>query len=155
MGNLQGKYMDNLNLPAIECKFQIVDNRSMIFDFVRKKYVVLTPEEWVRQHFVHFLINELRYPRTLIKLEGGLRYNSMQRRSDIVIYNRSGKPHMIIECKASSVKISQRVFEQVAVYNKTLGAGFMVVTNGLAHFCCQIDHQSGSYRFMDHLPSFE
>lgn len=147
--------MDKLNLPEFECKIEKLNDKLVIFDFIRKKYVVLTPEEWVRQHFVHFLVTRFHYPKSLIRLEGGLRYNTLARRSDIVVYDRRAKPYMIIECKAASVNISQKVFKQVAAYNKTLGANFIVVTNGLVHFCCEIDHVNGNYQFLDAIPSFE
>jgi hypothetical protein len=146
--------MKPLNLPPFDYKIDNKAGKNAIFDMIRKKYVVLTPEEWVRQHFVHYLIDHLQYPKTLISIEGGLLYNRLQKRSDIVVYTRNTLPFMLIECKAPEVKISQRVFEQAAVYNQTLKASYVVVTNGMEHFCCQINHEKASSQFMNELPVY-
>lgn len=147
--------MEKLNLPEFEYKLHKTKGRLEIFDTIRKKFVVLTPEEWVRQHFVNFLVHHFKYPKSLIKLEGGLKYNTMRRRSDIVVYDRSAAPFMIVECKAASVAINQNVFNQAATYNKSLAAKYLVVTNGMVHYCCEINHHALSYRFLDELPTFE
>jgi hypothetical protein len=146
--------MKPLNLPQFDYKIEKKAGKNAIFDMIRKKYVVLTPEEWVRQHFVHYLIEHLQYPKTLISIEGGLQYNRMQKRSDIVVYTRNTLPFMLIECKAPEVKVSQRIFEQAAMYNQTLKAVYVVITNGLEHYCCQIDHENASYQFMNELPVY-
>ena len=145
--------MTPLNLPPFNHRLQQQEGITTIFDAIRKKYVVLTPEEWVRQHFIHYLI-QLEYPRTLISVEAGLRYNQMLRRSDVVVYDRTGAPFMVIECKAPSVSLSPKVFEQVAVYNQPLRAEYMAVTNGLEHYCCRMDYAAGSYAFVEALPKY-
>lgn len=147
--------MQPLNLPVFECDIQQNGDLKTIFDVLRKKHVVLTPEEWVRQNFVHYLINHLGYPKSLIKLERGHAYNTLQKRSDILVYSREGNAFMLIECKASNVKLGQNVFVQASVYNKTIRAPFLVVTNGMQHYCCRIDLENNSYKFLDQLPSFD
>ncbi len=146
--------MKTLNLPQFDCKIVNKEGKNTIFDCIRKKYIILTPEEWVRQHFVHYLIDHLQYPKTLINIEGGLQYNRMQKRSDILVYTRHTLPFMLIECKAPEVKINQRIFEQAAIYNQTLKASYVVVTNGLEHFCCHVDHENASSRFVNELPVY-
>ena len=146
--------MTALNLPAFRHQLQQQAERTTIFDAIRKKYVVLTPEEWVRQHFVNYLIHHLQYPKTLIRVEAGLRYNRTSRRSDIVVYSRQGAPFMVVECKAPAVALSTTVFEQVAVYNQSLRARYMTVTNGLEHYCCRMDYETGTYAFVETLPEY-
>ena len=146
--------MTALNLPPFPHQLQQQAGKTTIFDAIRKKYVVLTPEEWVRQHFIHYLISHLRYPRPLIKVEAGLHYNKMLRRSDVVVYRRDGVPFMIVECKAPAVPLSPAVFEQVAVYNQPLQAEYITVTNGLDHYCCRMDYATNSYTFMKALPPY-
>lgn len=127
--------MFKLNLPDFNPTIRKEDGKVWIFDIIRKKYIVLTPEEWVRQHFVHYLINHLKYPKTLFRIEGSLTYNKLQKRSDIVIHDREGKPWMLVECKAPNIKLTQKAFNQVAVYNMTIGARFVAVTNGMVQYC--------------------
>ncbi len=146
--------MISLNLPPYDYKTMQQHGKATIFDPIRKKYVALTPEEWVRQHFVNYLITHLSYPRSLVNVENGLTYNQMQRRSDIVVYNRQGQPFVLIECKAHTVAIKPQVFEQIALYNYTLKAKFIVITNGMQHYCCRIDHQQKTYHFEDGMPVF-
>src|SRR4051812_7298038 len=129
-----------LNLPEFEYKIREIEGKLYIFDVLRRKYVFLTPEEWVRQHFVHLLINEYQYPKSLLKNEGGLTYNRLTKRTDIVVYDREGKPFMVIECKGANIPISQSTFEQAAQYNHTLKAPYLTVTNGLQYYCVAIDH---------------
>lgn len=147
--------MTTLNLPSFAHQLQQHGGKTTIFDAIRKKYVALTPEEWVRQHFIHYLIQHLHYPRTLISVEAGLRYNRMLRRSDVVVYNRDGAPFMIVECKAPSVSLSPAVFEQIAVYNQPLRARYLTVTNGLEHYCCRMDYSTNAYAFMKTLPAYD
>lgn len=147
--------MISLNLPPFEHKICEREGKATIFDIIRKKYVALTPEEWVRQHFVHYLIWHLQYPRALINVESGLKFNQMKRRSDIIVHDRQGSPFMVVECKSHTQAIHPAVFEQIAVYNYTLKAKYVVITNGLQHYCCQIDHQQKSYTFTEQLPLFE
>ncbi len=143
-----------LNLPEYPLRIKQESNGTYIFDEVRKKFLVLTPEEWVRQHFVQFLIKEKKYPRSVIKLEGGLKLNSLQKRSDILLFNTAGEKIILVECKAPSVKISQAAFDQAARYNSIHRVKFIVVTNGLQHFCAEIDFGNGSYRFLEELPDY-
>ena len=146
--------MQELNLPPYEYRIQEIDGKTHIFDPLRKKLLVLTPEEWVRQHFVHFLIEHKNYPKSLIKCESGLVYNQLQKRTDIIVYDRNGKPFLLVECKAATVKIDQKVFNQVAIYNQTVKAPFICVTNGLKTFVCQINFEESSSVFLNHLPHF-
>lgn len=143
-----------LQLPPYPFKITDVNGRLMLFDEIRKKQVVITPEEWVRQHFVQYLINQKNYPKTLIKLEGGLRLNGMPRRSDIVVFNKHGDKILMVECKAPSVAITQKVFDQVARYNMAYKIDLLAVTNGLQHYYCTIDFVNESYRFIEELPAY-
>ena len=111
--------MIKLNLPAFDCVVKKEEGKFFILDIIRKKYLVLTPEEWVRQHFVNYLVTELKYPKALIKIEGGLTFNKLSKRSDIVVFNRNGEPWMIVECKSPNQKINQSTMRQASVYNHT------------------------------------
>lgn len=143
--------MIKLNLPAYDYKLKKADGKVWIFDGIRKKFVVLTPEEWVRQHFVHYLIYELSYPKALIKIEGGLHYNQLAKRSDIVVFNRAGNSWMIVECKAPEIELNQQVAQQVSVYNSTLKASYVVITNGLRHLCFEM---TGGIKSLSELPEY-
>lgn len=147
--------MTALNLPPFQHQLQRRAGKVAIFDIIRRKYVALTPEEWVRQHFVHYLIDQLAYPKSLISVETGLRYNQLARRSDVVVHDRAGAPFMVVECKAASVPLSPQVFEQVAVYSQSLRTRYLTVTNGLDHYCCRMDYATGTYAFQETLPEFE
>lgn len=147
--------MDVLNLPTCDIKVRRNGVKKEIFDPVRKRFVALTPEEWVRQHFVQFLMNERHVPAMLIGVEVSLKYNRLSKRSDIVVFDRMGQPSLAVECKASNVKIDQKVFDQLARYNMVLNVRYLVVTNGLAHYCCQIDKGKGTYTFLQDIPPFE
>jgi hypothetical protein len=149
--------MQQLHLPSFESRIRTsADGRSSeIFDVIRKKFVALTPEEWVRQHFVHYLNIQLGYPLSLISIERKLTYNGLTRRTDIVAYANDGKPKLIVECKAPAIKISQDVFDQAARYHLILPVPFLVLTNGLQHFCCTIDHEKQSYSFHEGIPSYK
>lgn len=127
----------------------------LIFDKLRKKYMVLTPEEWVRQHFVHFLIDEKKYPISLIAIEKQLTVNNLKKRSDILVFNSDGHPEIIVECKAPSIKITQDTFDQIARYNLKLKATFLVVTNGLEHFYCKMDLENETYIFLKEIPDYK
>jgi hypothetical protein len=147
--------MYKLNLPAFDSTLRKKEGKVYIFDNIRKKFIILTPEEWVRQHFINYLINHLHYPRSLFRIEGGLTYNQLQKRSDILLHDRSGKPWMLIECKSPDVKITQKVFNQVAVYNKTIGAPYVGVTNGLVQYCFQTKLPEASEEiFLKSFPAF-
>ncbi len=143
-----------LNLPPYPFKLTEHNGRLSIFDEIRKKEIILTPEEWVRQHFVQYLVQQLHYPKSLIKLEGGLKLNSMQRRSDITVFNPAGQRILMVECKAPSVSINQKVFDQIARYNKVHQVSLLAVTNGLQHYYCTIDTQQKSYQFIEELPEY-
>lgn len=143
-----------LNFPTYNFRIKEETGTYFIFDETRKKYLVLTPEEWVRQHVVQFIIREKGYPKSLIKLEGGLKLNSLQKRTDVVVYNTAGEKILLIECKAPSVKITQNVFDQIARYNIVHKVPLLFVSNGLEHFCCEIDFRAKNYKFIEHLPSF-
>ena len=147
--------MERLNLPEYQFKISSTDGRTQIFDGVRKKYVTLTPEEWVRQHFIEYLVHEKEVPRSLIAVEMSLKYHKLNKRSDIVVYSKSGAPALIVECKAPHIKINQNVFDQIARYNLALQVPYLVVTNGMEHFCCLIDREVRNYRFLDFLPDYE
>ncbi len=146
--------MQALNLPVIEAKTRAQNGRTEIFDPIRKKYVTLTPEEWVRQHFIQYLIHEKEVPASLIHVEASLKYNRLAKRSDLVIYTKTGTPCLVVECKAPEVKITQEVFDQVAIYNMTLKVDYLVVTNGLNHYACFIDHAKGTYIFLTEIPAY-
>jgi predicted type IV restriction endonuclease len=146
--------MYKLNLPSYTPTLKKEEGKVWIFDLIRKKYIVLTPEEWVRQHFINYLIVELKYPKSLFRIEGSLTYNKLQKRSDILVFDRNGKPWMLIECKSPTIKLHQKAFNQVAVYNMTLGAKYLAVTNGMAHFVCESATLGQEPRFLENFPEF-
>ena len=146
--------MHELNLPAYPFKVKTEKGKQFILDSIRKKYVTLTPEEWVRQHFTQYLVQQKKCPLSLISHELSLKYDRLNKRSDIVVHNKEGKPWLIVECKAPKVKINQEVFDQVAQYNYILKVEYLVVTNGLAHFCCKMDYTNNSYVFVQEVPPF-
>lgn len=146
--------MQKLNLPEIDAKLKKEEGKVWIFDIIRKKYVVLTPEEWVRQHFIHFLIYELKYPKSLFRIESSLTYNKLQKRSDILIFDRDGKPWMLVECKSADIRLSQNAFNQVAVYNMTVNAKYIAVSNGRIHFCCEAAKHGEASIFLNSFPQF-
>jgi len=143
-----------LALPPYPFKISDENGRLTLFDDIRKKHIVITPEEWVRQHFVQYLINQKQYPKTLIKLEGGLKLNGMAKRTDIVVFNPAGQKVLIVECKAPSVTIDQKVFDQVARYNITHKVPLLAVSNGLQHYYCHIDINNQQYKFIEDLPGY-
>ncbi|MER2997184.1 type I restriction enzyme HsdR N-terminal domain-containing protein [Pontibacter populi] len=146
--------MDALNLPPFEHKITKSGANYLIFDILRRKNIVLTPEEWVRQHFLHYLINDLLYPKSLISIERGTNYNKLQKRTDLCVYDNSGNPFLLVECKASYVPITQDVVKQVSVYNQTLKAKFVVITNGLAHYCWQVDFDTRQFQPLLEIPVY-
>jgi len=128
---------------------------KMLYDPLRRKYVTLTPEEWVRQHFVNYLTVFLGYPPGLIRIEASFRLHSMLRRADILVHDRAGEPVMIVECKAQQVKINQEVFDQVINYNFNYGVRYLVVTNGTEHFAGKINTEARTFELLDHIPDYE
>jgi hypothetical protein len=146
--------MIELNLPSYKFKVKSSENKRLIFDNIRKKYVVITPEEWVRQHYVSYLIFEKKYPQSLIAIEKQMLVNGLKKRTDILIFNREGKPEILVECKAPSIPITQTTFDQIARYNLKLKANFLIVTNGLQHFYCKMDFENECYLFLEDIPSY-
>lgn len=146
--------MQKLNLPDFNFKIKNSENKMLIFDNLRKKYLVLTPEEWVRQHFVHYLISKKKYPVSLIAIEKQLTLNTRKKRTDILVFNQLGTPELIVECKAPSVKITQDTFDQIARYNLKLNANYLIVTNGLTHFYCKMDFKNKTYIFLKDIPAY-
>jgi hypothetical protein len=143
-----------LNLPSYPFKITQRDGLHFIFDEIRKKHLVLTPEEWVRQHFIRYLIKEKNFPSILLQIEGGLSLNQTKKRSDILVYDNLGKKIMVIECKAPSVPITQATFDQAARYNSVYKAPWLAVTNGLNHYYAKIDHVNGAFIFVEELPDY-
>ncbi len=143
-----------LKLPPYPFKITEDNGKLTLFDDIRKKHILLTPEEWVRQHFVQYLINQKGYPKSLIKLEGGLKLHGKARRTDIVVFNNEGERILLIECKAPSVGIDQKVFDQVARYNMVHKVALLAVSNGLQHYYCRINFESRDYIFIEELPNY-
>ncbi len=143
-----------LNLPAYPFKIAEQENKLYLFDPIRKKNIIITPEEWVRQHFIQYLINQKKYPKTLIKLEGGHKLNGMAKRTDIVVFNTAGEKILLVECKAPSVNIDQKVFDQIAHYNLIQKVPLLAVTNGIQHVYCNIDFEKRDYKFIEDLPNY-
>ncbi len=146
--------MQKLSLPSYNFKLRQNNNNYEIFDSIRKKYISLSPEEWVRQNFIRFLVEEKKYPEMLIAVEKGITLNRMIRRPDIVIYDKTMKAKLIVECKAPSIKITQKTVDQVVRYNMALKVDYLVVTNGLVHYCIQINYKENKYNFINEIPDF-
>jgi hypothetical protein len=144
-----------LNLPPYPFKLTEEAGQLTLFDVIRKKNIIITPEEWVRQHFVQYLINQKNYPKALIKLEGGHKLYGMARRTDIVVHNNQGKKILLVECKAPSVTIDQKTFDQVARYNIVQKIELLAVTNGLQHYYCKINFEVGGFKFLQDLPNYD
>ena len=147
--------MQALNFPTYQFRIKSSENTNYIFDIIRKKYVVLTPEEWVRQHTVHFLINEKNFPKSLIAVEKQLKVNKLVKRFDVLVFNKEGLPEIIVECKSPNIKISQDTFDQIARYNLKLNANKLVVTNGIQHYFCKLDHEEQQYIFLEEIPKYK
>ena len=146
--------MQKLNLPDYKFRTKSEEGKTWIFDAIRKKFVVLTPEEWVRQNFIAYLNEEKKYPVSLMAVEKQIMVSGKQRRFDLVVYNRNGQPNLIVEFKAPSVKITQEAFDQVVRYNMVLKVKNVIVSNGLQHFACEIDYKNNSYRYLQEIPGF-
>lgn len=143
-----------LNLPPANLKFRREGDILSVFDPLRQKYVVLTPEEYVRQHFTSFLINRLNYPPSVMANEVGIKFNGTVKRCDTVVYNSDGTPLIIVEYKAPGISISQSVFDQIVRYNMKLKARYLVVSNGFQHFCCLNDYERDTYHFIPKIPEY-
>ena len=146
--------MQNLNFPTYSFRLKNSENNTHIFDVIRKKFVVLQPEEWVRQHCVQYLIQEKKYPISLINVEKVVLINGLKKRYDIVVFNPDGSLALVVECKAPKVKITQAAFDQIARYNLTLKAPYLMVTNGLNHYFCTMNHDLESFEFLESLPNY-
>lgn len=147
--------MQKLNFPQFEYRFKSTENKVSIFDVIRKKFIVLQPEEWVRQHCVHYLIKEKNYPKSLINVEKELNINGLKKRYDIVIFNSDGSILLIVECKSYEVIINQDTFDQIARYNLALNAEFLMVTNGINHYYCHMDTEAERYQFLRDIPNYK
>jgi hypothetical protein len=146
--------MQKLNLPEYSFRLKTSNGKDFIFDTLRKKFVRLTPEEWVRQNFVQFLLSEKNFSPSLTVLEALVKVNSNPQRADLVVFDRSGKPTLIAEFKAPDVKISQQTFDQIVRYNMQLQVRFLIVSNGLEHYCCTINYAENSYAYLPEIPVF-
>jgi hypothetical protein len=147
--------MFRLNLPQYEIKIGEKNGKRTIFDFLRRKYVTLTPEEWVRQHFTHYLTDHKGYPKGLMGNEVELRVGEKRLRCDTILYNKQGQPQMIIEYKAPTIQIQQKTFDQISVYNLLLHVDYLIVSNGLQHYCCKMDYDSQKYLFLKEIPDYQ
>jgi predicted type IV restriction endonuclease len=146
--------MQSLNFPAYTFRIKTEEQRNYIFDNIRKRYVILTPEEWVRQHLATYLTEEKKYPAALMAVEMSLKINKLERRADIVLFSRDGKPFMIVECKAPGVKVTQNTFDQAARYNMDMKVEYLVISNGLVHYCARLNHADHSWEFLKEIPGF-
>ena len=147
--------MQPLNLPSYPFNIQTKEQKKYIFDDFRKKFVRLTPEEWVRQHFVRYLVEEHHYPAALVAVEKELDFNRVHLRADAVVYSRKAEPLLLVECKAPDVPIGQEHFDQIVRYNMQLKVSYLMVTNGLQHYCVHLDVERNSYRFLGEIPDYE
>ncbi|MCL6461594.1 MAG: type I restriction enzyme HsdR N-terminal domain-containing protein [Flavobacterium micromati] len=147
--------MQQLNFPTYQFRFKNSENKVAIFDEIRKKFIILTPEEWVRQHVIRFLLTEKKYPKSLINVEKVLKVNGLRKRYDVVVFNPDGSIFILIECKAPEIKVSQSTFDQIARYNMTMKAQYLMVTNGLNHYFCQMDFENEKYLFLAELPLYQ
>lgn len=143
-----------LNLPHVDLRLRVEDDILKVFDPLRRKYVALTPEEYVRQHFTRWMTEALGYPSTLMNNEVSITLNKTKRRCDTVVFRSDGSPAMIVEYKAPTVEITQSVFDQIARYNMVLHSRYLVVSNGLRHFCCEMDYENDSYKFLPEIPKW-
>ena len=146
--------MQQLDFSSYTFRFKNSENKVSIFDEIRKKFIILTPEEWVRQHVVRFLLEEKKYPKSLINVEKVLKVNGLRKRYDVVVFNSDGSIAVLIECKAPQITIAQDTFDQIARYNMTMKAEYLMVTNGMNHYFCQMDFENEKYQFLSELPEY-
>jgi hypothetical protein len=146
--------MEELVFPPFDYKIINENGKVAIFDIIRKKHVILTPEEWVRQHLVHYFINELNYPKSLISVEDSLKVNKMQKRSDIIIYNREGQLFMLVECKSAKIKLNQSSMIQLSNYNQKYHSEYLALTNGVQVYVCKMDYENKKSEYLEQFPSF-
>ncbi len=147
--------MVKLDFPNYPIQLKSSENRTTVLDLIRKKHLVLTPEEWVRQHVLHYLITDMSYPKSLINVEKQIALNGTKKRYDIVVYRNDGSIFLIVECKAPKIKITQDTFDQIARYNLELKSQFLMVTNGLNHYYSIIDYPNQCYHFLRELPAYQ
>ena len=147
--------MQKLNFPTYTFRLKNSKNKRLIFDEIRKKFMVLQPEEWVRQHCVRYLIKEKKYPKSLINVEKELRVNNLKKRYDIVVFNSDGSIHLVVECKSPSININQVTFDQISRYNLALEASYLMITNGLNHYYCTMDFKNERYQFLKDIPVYK
>ena len=147
--------MLSLNLPAFDAKIAARNGKNVIFDVIRRRYVALTPEEWVRQHFVHFLLAHKGYPQRLWQMRCRYSWTVQRKRCDTVLYRRDLTARMIVEYKAPEIEITQKVFDQITRYNMVLKVDYLIVSNGLQHYCCRIDYEHNSYTFLQDIPEYQ
>lgn len=147
--------MQSLEFNTYDFRFRETDGKVSIFDEIRRKFIILTPEEWVRQHVVQYFLKEKNYPRSLINVEKLLKINGLTKRYDVVVFNPDGSIFILVECKAPEVKVSQTTFDQIARYNLTMKAQYLMVTNGLNHYFCQMDFINEKYKFLRELPDYK
>ncbi len=143
-----------LNLPSIQIKTKVENEKIFYWDIIRKKWLILTPEEWVRQHFIEYLIQHKNYPKNFINTENNWKINERNKRTDIIVYDRNQSVFMLIECKKSSIKLNQSVFDQLANYNTLNKASYLLITNGLKHLCCKMNYETKTYEFVSDMPDF-
>lgn len=146
--------MQQLNFPTYNFRFKNSENKIAIFDEIRKKFIILTPEEWVRQNVVQYLLQQKKYPKSLINVEKLLKINGLVKRYDVVVFNNDGSIFILVECKAPEIKISQTTFDQIARYNMTMKSEYLMVTNGHNHYFCQMDFEKEQYAFLRELPDY-
>ena len=147
--------MRELNFPKFSFRFKNNENKVSIFDIIRKKFVILQPEEWVRQNCIHYLIDIKKFPISLINVEKELIINNLKKRYDIVVYKPDGSIHLLVECKSPNITINQETFDQIARYNLELKATYLMVTNGLNHYYCQMDFDNSRYIFLKDIPNYK
>ena len=147
--------MEKLNFPEFGIRLKNKENKSLIFDIIRKNWFLLTPEEWVRQHCIHYLIFIKHYPKSLINVEKKVLVNGVPKRYDIIIFSKNGEVLLIVECKEPRIKISQSVFDQISKYNLTLKSKYLMVSNGLTHYFCSVDYLNNNYFFLTEIPKFK
>lgn len=152
--NIEGNPLPPLNLPPCRLKFANADGMLKVYDGLRDKFVALTPEEYVRQHFVNYMIQILGYPKSLMANETGIELNGVRKRCDTVVFRPDGTPQIIVEYKAPTVSITQDVFDQIATYNMKLRASYLIVSNGMTHYCCRMNYESENYCFIPRIPDY-
>jgi hypothetical protein len=147
--------MKQLQFPTYSFRFKNSENKVAIFDEIRKKFIIISPEEWVRQHVVQFLLQDKKYPKSHINVEKLLKINNLTKRYDVVVFKPDGNISILVECKAPEVKITQSTFDQIARYNMTLKAEYLMVTNGLNHYFCKMDYEKEKHDFLQELPEYQ